>query len=459
MDNKKAWMEKLAHDAYVRGGFNGAWLYAEGGKIVSKGVLGYRDPANKEPLTEDTIFQLASVSKQFTATAVMLCVRKGLLHLEDKLSAFFPELTAYRDVTIRQLLSHTGGVPDYFDDEDWFLNIKKEENRVPGNDEIVRFLCETKLEPCFAPGEDLEYSNTGYNLLALLVERLSGMPYEDFLRQNVFEPAGMKSTHACHIRRDGVPFANYAQATVLEDGKYVRDVDSLEDGDEVVALDGLNGDDYVYTTIADMLTWDRVLRSGKVLTLEEQMQMYTPQKLASGENAVYDEDEGLGYGFGWATVRDDKYGLIVSHSGGMPGVSTWFERFIDADRTLVFFINREAQDYRSIVGFWKGMRKVAHDETPDPIQSIEELTIQNPDKSKWADYCGHYEKNIEDFPLDEVYMKDGELYAHVVWDEDDTLDCKLYPLEEGVFGRKNGMVRITFGEDCLVIDDVTCKKV
>ena len=95
------------------------------------------------------------------------------------------------------------------------------------------------------------------------MERLSGVPYEEFLRKNIFEPAGMSSTRCCHIRRDGVPFDNYAQATVFENGKYVADVDSEEDGD-VVAFDGLNGDDYVYTNIFDMLTWDRALREGKV---------------------------------------------------------------------------------------------------------------------------------------------------------------------------------------------------
>ena len=190
----------------------------------------------------------------------------------------------------------------------------------------------------------MHYSNTGYNLLALLVERLSGVPYEDFLQKNIFEPAGMSSTYCCHIRRDGVPFENYAQATVYDDGKCVADIDSAEDGD-VVAFDGLNGDDYVYTNIFDMLRWDRALREGKVLTLDEQKLMYTPGKLNNGEDAVYDEDDGLGYGFGWGVGHEEKYGLIVSHSGGMPGVATWFERFIDADRVLV--ILKQSQGTRS----------------------------------------------------------------------------------------------------------------
>ena len=244
--DKHEMMQALAQTLQEKDVFNGAWLYAEKGEIVSKGVSGFRDPEDKTPITEDAIFQLASVSKTFTATAVMLLVRQGKLNLEDRITKYFPELAAYEGATVRHLLNHTSGIPDYFDDADWFVDLWKAEKRVPGNDEILRFLCETKAKPYFAPGEGLEYSNTGYNLLALLVERLSGVPYEQFLQKNIFEPAGMNATRCCHIRRDGVPFENYAQATVFENGRWVADVDSEEEVD-VVAFDGLNGDDYVFS--------------------------------------------------------------------------------------------------------------------------------------------------------------------------------------------------------------------
>ena len=456
--DKYEMMQKLARESYEKGGFNGAWLYAENGRIVSKGCMGFRDPGNTLPITEDSIFQLASVSKTFTAAAVMLLMRQGLLSPEDRITKFFPELAAYDGVTVRHLLNHTGGVPDYFDDGDWFIRIWKEEKRVPGNDEILRFLCETKAKPYFAPGEGLRYSNTGYNLLALLVERLSGIPYEEFLRKNIFGPARMTSTRCCHIRRDGVPFEKYAQATVFENGGYVADVDSESDG-EVTAFDGLNGDDYVYTSIFDMLSWDKALREGRVLTNEEQKLMYTPGKLNNGEDAVYDEDEGQGYGFGWAVENNEKLGLIVSHSGGMPGVITWFERFIDADRVLVFLINRYTEDYRAILGFYDGIRKIARDGEPDPIRTIEELAVKDPDRSKWESFCGTYEHPEEDdFIVDRVYMEDGELHADATDDEGHSLSFRLYPIGEDEFGRKGGMLDLKFGDGCLMYDGHTCKK-
>ena len=455
--DKHTMMENMARESYEKGGFNGAWLYAEKGEIVSKGALGFRDPEDTLPITEDTIFQLASVTKQFTAAAVMLARREGLLELDDEITKYFPEIP-YPDVTIRHLLTHTSGIPDYFDDADWFIKIWKEEKRVPGNDEILRFLCETEAKPYFAPGEGMHYSNTGYNLLALLVERLSGVPYEDFLQKNIFEPAGMGSTRCCHIRRDGIPFENFARATVFEDGKYVADVDSAEDGD-VVAFDGLNGDDYVYTNIFDMLRWDRALREGKVLTPEEQKLMYTPGKLVNGEDAVYDEDEGLGYGFGWFVGRDEELGRIVSHSGGMPGVATWLERFIDADRMLVILACRDFADARAFLAFERGMRAVARDKEPEPVITIEDIAIKDPDKSKWESFCGKYEHPEDaDFIIDEVWMQDGELHAKAIDEDGDEMTFRLYPIDENEFSRKRGMLRLTFGEGCLMFDDFTCKK-
>ena len=455
--DKNTMMQNLARELQKKDSFNGAWLYAEKGGIVSKGVLGFRDPENTLPITEDTIFQLASVTKQFTAAAVMLVRRKGLLGLDDEITKYFPEIP-YLGVTVRHLLSHTSGIPDYFDDADWFIKIWKEEKRVPGNDEILRFLRETKAKPYFAPGEGLRYSNTGYNLLALLVERLSGVPYEEFLKKNIFEPAGMSSTRCCHIRRDGVPFENYAQATVFEDGKCVADVDSGETGD-VVAFDGLNGDDYVYTNIFDMFKWDRVLRESNVLTKEEQQLMYTPGKLNNGEDAVYDEEDGLGYGFGWAIGHDEELGLVVSHSGGMPGVATWFERFIDADRVLVILSCRDYQDVRAYLGYWDGMEAIARDKEPEPIVSLEDIAIKNPDKSKWASCCGRYEHPEDaDFIVDEVFLKDGELHAKAIDEDGDEISFRLYPIGENEFGRKGGLLKLTLGDDCVIYDDFTCKK-
>ena len=245
---------------------------------------------------------------------------------------------------------------------------------------------------------------------------------------------------------------------VIEDDKYIRDISSPNVG-KVAAFDGLNGDDYVYTNIFDMLTWDRALREGKVLTLEEQQLMYTPVKLVGGKEAVYDEEEGLGYGLGWGVGRDENFGLIVSHSGGMPGVATWFERFIDADRVLVILTNRDPEDCRALSCFWDGMQKIVRDIEPDPVKTVEDIAVKDPDKSKWESFCGKYEHPEDDeFVIDEVYLKGGELYANAVSKEYGKMAFRLYPIGEDSFGRKSGYLKLTFGENCIMYDDFTCKK-
>ena len=137
MDKNKM-MTELAQEAYKKGIFNGTWLYAENGKILSKGALGFRDTDDKLPMREDSIFELASITKQFTAAAVMLLVRDGRLGLDDEVTKFYPQLP-YPGVTIRHLLTHTGGVCETYDDN-LIMKIYQEEGRIAGCDIVVRFL-------------------------------------------------------------------------------------------------------------------------------------------------------------------------------------------------------------------------------------------------------------------------------------------------------------------------------
>ncbi|MBO4385243.1 MAG: beta-lactamase family protein [Clostridia bacterium] len=455
--NKQKMMDSLAREAYERGSFNGVWLYAENGEIVSKGAYGFRDAEDKLPMLEDTIFEMASVTKMFTATAVMLLVREGKLKLDDEYAKYFPEFP-YAGVTIRHLLTHTSGMSEEFDTEDWVAPAWEDEHRIPPCSEIIDFIRDSDEELDCAPGERFEYSDIHYCLLANLVEKLSGEKFEDYLKQNVLEPAGMKDSAILHTRRDGRPSDRIARNMVLEDdGTYVPSDLSEETAPYVVGSDGLNGCDYLYTTIFDMLAWDRALREEKVLTREEQTVMFTPVKLNSGEEYIDEDDEG--YGFGWAIVNDEDHGLIVSHSGGMPGLETWFEHFVDEDRTLVILNCRDYADIRAFVAFWDGLRAIAHDEEPEAVVSIEDISVKAPDKSKWKSFCGKYEHPEDsDFVVDKVFMKKGELWANAIKDEKDELTFRLYPIGENEFGRKRGFLKLTFGNGCLMYDDFICKK-
>ncbi|MBQ6261975.1 MAG: beta-lactamase family protein [Clostridia bacterium] len=459
--DKNLIMENLAREAHERGVFNGIWLYAENGTTVSKGAYGFRDAEDRLPMTEDGIFELASVSKQFCAAAIMILVREEKLSLEDKIVKFFPELTAYPDVTVRHLLTHTGGVPDFYGQTDrapWMVETWLREKTIAPNTIALRFLLESGEGPRFAPGERHEYSNTGYCLLAEIAERVSGEPFEDLLKTRIFDPAGMASTSVRHIYRDGIPDDRYVRNLVLEDGKYVLPIDSKDEFEDV-ATDGTNGNAHVYTTVSDMLAWDRALREGKVLTHAEQRIMYTAPRLSDGSLSGEFPDELDGYGFGWGILRDEKLGLLVNHSGGMSGLQTWFERGVDADRAFVLVNSRDCEDARAHLSFFEGMVAVTRDGEPGPIQSIEEIAAGDPDRSLWQNFCGKYEcPEDTGFTVEEVFLKDGDLWATALSAEYGRISFRLYPLGGNKFGRKGGFVEIEFGDGCLTVDEVTSKK-
>ena len=454
--DKKSMMDKMVREAHEKYNFTGTWLFAENGEIVSKGAVGWRDPEDTLPLQEDTIFDLASVSKQFTATAVMILRRRGLIDLEDEIQKFFPEIP-YKGIKIRHLLTHTGGLPDYME---WVTKTARAENTIPANDIIVRFLCESGEPAEFAPGEKYEYSNTGYCLLAQIVEKASGVFFDDFLKKEIFEPAGLSSTRIVRRRKDGKAPENYAYGMILEDGKYVL-ADESKESDFVVPLDGVSGDGLVHSNILDLYKWDRALREGKILTKEEQAMMYTAGRLNNGEIAV-DEEEANGYGFGWGIVQDPELGLVVRHSGGWPGYSTWFERFVDADRVLIILKCRSYSDARGFEYSWEGMRDIARGREPKPLKTVEDLEIKDPDRSCWESYCGRYEHEGDEAYLDEVFMKDGDLYGRIRYEESTgewfEHILRLYPVGEKEFMYKTFDTKLSFGDGCVTYYEKIHKK-
>jgi len=456
--DKKAMIEDLASEAYEKGGFNGTWLYAEQGEIVSKGAVGFSDPEDKVPLREDCLFDLASVSKQFTAAAVMLLRRRGLLTLENEVTKFFPEIP-YKGVTIRHLLNHTGGLPDYMD---WVDKTAKAEKTIPGNEVIVRFLCECGEEPSFAPGEQFEYSNTGYCLLAQIVEKVSCIPFEDFLRDNIFEPAGMHATRVYHRRMDRITVPNLAWGLSLPLGSDRYELpDELPQESAAVTCDGANGDGLVHSNIFDLFQWDLALRAETVLTKEEQALMATPGRLNNGEIGIdkdEEDDPDYGYGFGWDVLDDPEFDLIVCHSGGWPGYSTWYERFVDADRVLIRLRCRDVRDERASRSFSKGLAAIIRDREPERVRCIEELAVQNPDRSGWDGLCGKYDYAIRDFRIEEIFRKDGELYARTNYNGRES-ELRLYPLGEKTFGIKDLDADLTLSDGTLTLYGKTGKKI
>ena len=188
-EQKAAKINSLIEFYYDQGIFSGTVLVAEAGKVIYQKGFGYANVDTKERLEPKSVFRLASLSKQFTAMCIMILEEQGKLNYDDNLQKYIPELK-YEDITIRHLLWHTSGIPAYMDfmtrhfsDDEWYLN-----------EDVIKVLAMDHPKKHFEAGENYEYSNTGYLLLASVVERASGVSFPKFLQQNIFDKLGMSSS-------------------------------------------------------------------------------------------------------------------------------------------------------------------------------------------------------------------------------------------------------------------------
>jgi CubicO group peptidase (beta-lactamase class C family) len=308
--------------------FNGNVLIAKSGNIIYQKAFGYRNYDKKELLNNNSVFELASVSKQFTAMGILLLEEKGKLRLTDSLRQFFPELP-YHGVTIQHLLAHTSGLPDYEE----AMNATWDRKKIAFNKDVIQFLATEKPPVLFKPTEKWQYSNTGYALLASIIEKVSANTFGEFLRRNIFAPLNMRQTRVYNTRRSsGDVIENYAYGYVYSDSlkRYILP-DSLRNFDFVTYLDGIQGDGTVNSTTADLYKWDRALKNHTLLPERTQKKMLALQ-------ALTDTVTKSGYGYGVFTGKN-KFGTTLFHTGGWPGYVTMLHRDVEDDITIVVLSN------------------------------------------------------------------------------------------------------------------------
>lgn len=311
--------------------FNGNVLVAENGKIILQKSYGYADYNSERMLNDSSVFELASVSKQFTATGILLLKDKGKLKLTDSLRHYFPELP-YSGITLWNMLTHTSGLPDYEES----MNEKWDTTRIAFNTDMIAFLANEKLPVLFAPGTKWTYSNTAYALLATIIEKVSGQTFANYLDSAVFKPLGMRHSRVYNTRRslkDTIP--NYAFGFIYNDSlkKYI-----LPDNDPntkfVIYLDGIQGDGVVNSTTGDLLKWDRAVKNHTLLSEATQQEMLKGQALVDTAKSSY-------YGYG-VFLEKNELGNFVSHSGGWPGYTTFLARNTEKDQTYIVLSNNNA---------------------------------------------------------------------------------------------------------------------
>ena len=289
------------------------------GKIVKAKGYGLASVELSVPVTPRSLFQTGSVGKQFTATAVMMLVEAGKIGLDDRIVQWFPEApVAWREITVRHLLTHTSGIPDYGAEESTMGKGVVDFHRAYTEDELVRTFAALPLE--FQPGDKWSYSNTGYVLLGALIRRVTGEFYGDYLQEHIFRPLGMTSTRIIS-ETDIIPNRSAGYRLV---GGQIKNQEWVDPSLNTTA------DGALYSSVPDMAKWDEALYGEKLLKRASLEQMWTPGKLNDGKSYPY--------GFGWRVDSVNGH-RRVWHSGAWQGFTMSIQRYVNDGLTVVVFTN------------------------------------------------------------------------------------------------------------------------
>jgi CubicO group peptidase (beta-lactamase class C family) len=402
------------HDYY---NFNGNILAAINGMPFYQQSLGYADFNTKRLLNDSTVFELASVSKQFTAMGIILCKEKGLLSYTDNIQKYFPSLP-YDNITVRHLLTHTSGIPEYEAqfEKNW------DHKKIAFNKDVIEMLQKQKDSLLFKPGSKWQYSNTGYALLASIIEKISKLSYNDFLAANIFKPLGMRHTFVYNTRRSTGKFPdNYALGFGYSDSlkKYILP-DEDPRVDMVYYLDGIVGDGCVNSTTGDLLKWENALQESRLISKASTDEMLSPLvPMNTGDTSNY-------YGFGVMVQPHSPQGKIISHTGGWPGYATYLLHRDKKKETLVVLSNNEKVSGQ----IRAALESILNGEDIVMPYNHKEIKI---DSTLIDKYVGKYSA----FLTLVFIKKDGKLYRH----RDGTPDIELKPESNTKFFYADGSDR------------------
>lgn len=308
--------------------FSGVVLIAEKGKPVYHRAFGYQNFDTRQPMTTASVFELASLSKQFTAMTILLLKEAGKLQYDAPVENYLPGLP-YPGITIRHLLNHTSGLPDYQEvmDQHW------DKSQVAGNADNIAYLIQYHPERRFEPGSRYEYSNTGYMLLASIVEKVSGEDFIAFSRSRIYRPLGMKDTDIRSLsEKKALERMAWGHLYVPEKKQYVR-ADSFPQFNYAIWLGNRKGPGRMSATTRDLLRWDRALYTTQLVSVATLQEAFTPARLSN--------DSLSNYGFGWKIQQHPRLGKVVRHSGDNPGYKNEIIRYIEADKTVIVLCNKD----------------------------------------------------------------------------------------------------------------------
>jgi CubicO group peptidase (beta-lactamase class C family) len=338
-------LDALLNDWKLKNAPGMAAALVRDGRIEYRKVFGFADLEARRPITPDTQFLLASLTKQFTAMAIMILAERHKLQFDDSLAKFCPEFPGYaRSITIRNLLNHTAGLTQYQEllvgkiDENYFRSSKSPPaaHEFTATEALQVLSRQPKLR--FTPGEKFEYSDSAYVLLAQIIERITGQRYAEFLKETIFDPLGMQDTLVVDERKQKVP--RLALGYAKRDGRWQDITYSPENS--------IYGEDGIYSTLNDLYKWDQALYTERLVSRSTLEMAFTPGRTNDGKETV----TGIfthpsSYGFGWfiSSMQGER---VVEHSGGWSGYATHILRVPGRRVTAIVLTNGSNDDVPDI---------------------------------------------------------------------------------------------------------------
>ena len=316
-------IDDLLADYAVAGSPGVAVMVLEGGQVLHSEGYGLADLAEGRPLTPSTPIRLASLSKALTAMAIVVLADEGSLDYDDAVVEWVPELDRFETITVRHLLNHTSGLPDYYETEALEALGQAGDGQWSVTNADAVALYETWGELEFEPGSRYEYSNPGYEVLGLLVERVSGRSFGDFLADEIFEPLGMDTA----VVREGPDVAIPGRAVGYRESAEGWLEDDAHWGN------GLMGAGGVYASLEDLQRWDEALNQGELVSEAAYDEIFTPAVLNDGRESPY--------GFGW-NLEDLDGRAAIHHTGSWVGFRTAIAHYPDDDVTIIVLSNATA---------------------------------------------------------------------------------------------------------------------
>jgi CubicO group peptidase (beta-lactamase class C family) len=335
-----------------------AVLVAQNGKILFEKGYGLADVAHAVGFAPDTKSRIGSITKQFTAAAILKLQEQGKLSVQDKLSKYFPDFPRGDEVTLHQLLTHTSGIRSYTDKPGF---IDKVTAPVEPDDLIKSF----QNDPYdFDPGKKWHYDNSGYFLLGRIIEKVSGQTYGDFLRKNFFEPLGMTNTG---VHRAGLALEHEALGYQYTGGAFTNAVNW--------DMSWAGGAGVLYSTVEDLFRWNEGVFGGKVLNDASLKAAWTPVKTEENK----DDDSGTGYGYGWGSIHA-RGTQAIAHGGGLHGFSSYLLRLPREKFTVAIVANTmPAAPGADPDGLARAVTEIYLGEKLDPLPVRQVNTAVTPD--------------------------------------------------------------------------------